>query len=82
MEDSWNVLLDAVDELSDDVRPRFSAWLSEDAMPELFQSGVRLEAVAEDHVDGTGGFFTDESDNGEPLLAIAGDPNMAPDFCT
>lgn len=69
--DSWNVLLDATQELSDDVQPRFTNWLANDALPELFEAGVYLEATDADHIENCGGFYMDGEDGGEPVLAIA-----------
>ncbi len=68
---SWDILLDATEELSDDVRPRFTNWLANDALPELFEAGVSLDATDVDHIEGCGGYFADGDEDGCPILAIA-----------
>lgn len=79
MTDSWNTLLHATENLDEDVRPRFANWLSNDALPELFDAGVQLLAVDDYAVDGCGGYFSDEPD---PILAIAvGNSTWAATFC-
>lgn len=68
---AWDVLIDATQELSDEVRPRFSNWLANDALPELFEAGVYLDATDADHIEKCGGWFADGDEDGEPILAIA-----------
>ena len=71
MGNAWDVLIDATSELDDDTRPRFINWLSNDALPELFEAGVYLDVTSSDQIEGCGGYFTDGEDTAEPILAIA-----------
>ena len=68
MTDSWNTLLEAVEGLDENIRPRFANWLANDALPELFDAGVQLIVDDGPAVEGCGGFFTDDP---ETVLAIA-----------
>ena len=68
---AWDVLMDATNDLHDDVQPRFSNWLANDALPSLFEAGVYLDATSEDHIESCGGYFCDGDEDGESVLAIA-----------
>jgi len=68
---AWDVLIDATQELCDDVQPRFSNWIANDALPALFEAGVYLEVTDADHIEACGGWFCDGDEDGEPVLAIA-----------
>jgi len=71
MSNAWDVLIDATSELDDDRRPRFTNWLSNDALPELFEAGVYLDATSSDQIEGCGGYFTDGEDTDEPIFATS-----------
>lgn len=76
MSDSWNALMEACEGLDDETRPRLSAFVADDMLPELFDAGVRLTIVEDAFVDGCGGYFSDEP---EPELALAvGNSTWAP----
>tara|TARA_R110000824_G_scaffold238429_2_gene427225 strand:- start:8655 stop:9359 length:705 start_codon:yes stop_codon:yes gene_type:complete len=78
MENAYNVILDAVEDLDDVVRPRFSAWISDEFFPAMFTAGVKLDATAESHIDGCGGYFCDDDGEGNPLLTVACGNDMWP----
>jgi hypothetical protein len=69
MYDSWNTLISACESLGDDVQPRFTAFVSDEMLPVLFDAGVRLYVSEEPHIESCGGYFLDSDEY--PELAIA-----------